>query len=85
MKHPVIISSALALLSSAAVQAGLPQQPLGVDVPPLSIAQAPLGSEVRLLGDIIAPLGSDMSLPMMAVIGTVGLIAGIRYIRNKRS
>lgn len=30
-------------------------------------------------------LGDTMSMPALAIIGAVGLIAGIRYLRNRRS
>ena len=39
-----------------------------------------------LLGGPTAPqLGGTLSMPVLAMIGAVGLIAGIRYLRNKRS
>lgn len=37
------------------------------------------------LGNITAPMGSPLGMPALAIIGAVGLIAGIRYLRNKRS
>ncbi len=40
---------------------------------------------VRLGDDTAAALGDPLSGPALAMIGAVGLIAGIRYLRNKRS
>lgn len=37
------------------------------------------------LGDTGPTLGSPFGMPALAVIGAVGLIAGIKYLRNKRS
>jgi len=31
------------------------------------------------------PTGDTLSTPALAMIGAVGLIAGVRYLRNKRS
>lgn len=42
-------------------------------------------SVVRLGDDTAAALGGPLSAPALAMIGAVGLIAGIRYLRNKRS
>jgi len=35
--------------------------------------------------DSATGLGSPLDAPVLAMIGAVGLIAGIRYLRNKRS
>jgi hypothetical protein len=44
------------------------------------------GSTAPTLGTFGTPaLGLDMALPVMSVIAAIGLVAGIRYIRNKRS
>jgi len=36
-------------------------------------------------GDPPIPTGETLSMPALAMIGAVGLIAGVRYLRNKRS
>ena len=38
-----------------------------------------------VLGDPTTPMGSPLGMSSLAIIGAVGLIAGIRYLRNKRS
>ena len=44
------------------------------------------GSEPpRVLGDPTTQMGSAFSMPALAMIGAVALVAGIRYLRNKRS
>jgi hypothetical protein len=68
----VISSAAVFLMSSAAAMAGMdPGQPLG-------------GTQPQL-GDPSTGMGADLSLPALAVIAVISLVAGIRYIRNKRS
>ena len=63
------IASLSLLLLSVSVFAGTPQD----------------DSVVRLGDDTAAALGGPLSAPALAMIGAVGLIAGIRYLRNKRS
>lgn len=37
------------------------------------------------LGVMEMPMGGEIALPFMSAIAALGLVAGIRYIRNKRS
>ena len=56
-------------------------------IPLLVISAGVYASEVQVpLGGPTAPqLGGTLSMPALAMIAAVGLIAGIRYLRNKRS
>ena len=82
MKTPAIISIALASMSSTLATAGSIGPVLGSPVPALSAPSIPMGVAAPVLGDAAA---TGLTLPMMAAIGAISLLAGIRYIRNKRS
>jgi hypothetical protein len=43
------------------------------------------GEITPTLGQPTPTLGSPLGMSSLAIIGAVGLIAGIRYLRNKRS
>jgi hypothetical protein len=55
-------------------------------IPLLVISAGVYASEVQVpLGGTAPQLGGTLSMPALAMIAAVGLIAGIRYLRNKRS
>jgi len=63
--------AAIALMSSTGAMAGSTQIPMGKPVIPMGVD--------------VPTLGADLSLPVLAGIAAIALVAGIRYIRNKRS
>lgn len=85
MKTPAIISIAVASMSSTLATAGTIGPLLSAPVPALGPPSIALGVDVPALGEAAATLGTGLTLPTMAAIGAISLIAGIRYIRSKRS
>lgn len=51
----------------------------------LSAASANAGGIAPALGESSTSMGSPLGMYSLAIIGAVGVIAGIRYLRNKRS
>jgi hypothetical protein len=72
-----MMKSMLIALSSVAVSASVYASDIPVS---LGASEIPVN-----LGIDQQVLGSPLSMPMLALIGAVGLIAGIKYLRNKRS
>ena len=63
--------AAIALMSSTGAMAGKPT--------------VSMGGQFTSMGVIDPTMGADLSLPVLAGIAAIALVAGIRYIRNKRS